>query len=376
MKRSRRPAAALAGLAATLVVTLTGCTTGAAPTTTSASSAGQLSGEIAFLTPNQTVVRWTKFDLPAMQVSLKTLAPNMTIKTYNAQDDATRQVQQAEAAITAGAKAIILTAVDPDQTAAITAKAKDAGIPLIAYAHESNGSDPDYYVSVPFEQIGDESATELVKALNPSPSNKIRLAKIYGDPKFFFYTEQAKGHDKVLKPLEDSGAVDVVCQGDSLGYDTTNARNAMEQCLTKTGENLDAVLVTNDSTANGVIAALNNDGLTKKVKIFGGYDAEPGTIQQLLAGVVSTDMRPPYDKMGAAAVQIVTDELSGKKPSPDLVNGTYDNKKSQVPTAFIPNVLITADNVQQTLIEPGILTKADLCASGPAVKSTFCVSSS
>lgn len=369
---NHRSARRLLAAGATLVlVGAAGCTTGAAPTATT-SSAADLTGEIAFLTPNQTVVRWTKFDLPAMEAQLEITAPNMTIKTYNAQDDATRQVQQAEAAITAGAKAIILTSVDPDQTAAITAKAHDAGIPIIAYAHEANGSDPDYYVTVPFEQIGEESATELVKGLQPSPSRKIRLAKIYGDPKFFFYSEQAKGHDQVLAPLQDSGAIDVVCQADSLGYETDNARNAMEQCLTKTGDNLDVVLVTNDSTASGVIAALNNDGLTNKVKVYGGYDAEPGTIQQLLAGVISTDMRPPYDKMGAAAVQIVTDELKGTKPSADLVTGTYDNKKNQVPAAYLPNVLITADNVQQTLIDPGILTKADLCSSGPAVKSTFC----
>lgn len=368
-----RTSRCVAALFSVTALTLAGCTTGSTPSTTTASTV-ELAGEIAFLTPNQTVVRWTKYDLPAMESELKTLAPSMTIKTYNAQDDATRQVQQAEAAITAGAKGIILTAVDPDQTAAITAKARDAGIPLIAYAHEANGSDPSYYVTVPFEQIGEESAKALTTAMKPSASNKVRLAKIYGDPKFFFYSEQAKGHDKVLKPLIDSGAVSVVCEGDSIGYDTTNARRAMEQCLTKVGDKVDAVLVTNDSTANGVIAALSNDGLTGKVKIFGGYDAEPGTIQQLLAGNISTDMRPPYEKMGAAAAKILVGELKGEKPGPELVNGVYNNKKIEVPTAYIPNILITPDNVQETLIDPGILTKKDLCASGPAVKSDFCTS--
>jgi D-xylose transport system substrate-binding protein len=166
----------------------------------------------------------------------------------------------------------------------------------------------------------------------------------------------------------------VVCKGDSLDYATNNARRAMEQCLTKVGGNVDAVLATNDSTANGVIAALSNDGLTGKVKVFGGYDAEPSAIQHLLAGNLSTDMRPPYDKMGAAAIQILIAQLKGEKPSSDLVNGVYDNKKIQVPTAYIPNVLITADNVQETLIDPGILTREDLCSSGPAVRSDFCTS--
>lgn len=363
----------LAGLISLAALVMAGCTTGQ-PSSTTTSAPADLSGEIAFLTPNQTVVRWTKYDLPAMTASLKTLAPNMTVKTYNAQDDATRQVQQTEAAITAGAKAIVLTAVDPDQTAAITAKARDAGIPLIAYAHEANGSDPSYYVTVPFEQIGEQSAKELLAAMKPSASNKVRLAKIYGDPKFFFYSEQAKGHDKILKPLITDGAISVVCEADSIAYETRNARRAMEQCLTKVGDKLDAVLVTNDSTANGVLAALTNAGLAGEVKVFGGYDAEPGTIQHLLAGNISTDMRPPYEKMGAAAMQILTSELKGEQPPADLVDGVYNNKKVDVPTAYIPNILITADNVQETLIDPGILTKKDLCASGPAVKSDFCTS--
>lgn len=350
---------------------LSSCTTAQEQSVKAADSPSELKGTIAFLTPSQTVVRWSRFDVPAMERELQKLAPDLKIRLYNAQDDATKQVQQAEAAITSGAEAIILTAVDPDQTAAITKKAHDAGIPVIAYAHEANNSDPDYYVTVPFEQIGTEAATALVKTMAPS-KRKVRLAKIYGDPEFFFYSEQAKGHDKVLGPWVDKGKVDVVCQADSLAYAADNARRAMEQCLTKVGDKVDAVLVTNDSTANGVIAALNNANLAGKVKVFGGYDAEAGTIQQLLAGNISTDMRPPYEEMGAAAIDIVVDQLTGEEPSKELVNGTYDNKSSKIPTAYLPNVLITADNVQQTLVEPGILTKRDLCSSGPAVSSNFC----
>jgi D-xylose transport system substrate-binding protein len=361
----------LVGLgAAVLLMTACSATTSGESETKTVDSADQLKGTVAFLTPNQTVVRWSKYDQPAMEAKLKELAPDLKIQTYNAQDDSTKQVQQAEAAITKGAKAIVMAAVDPDQTAAITAKAKDAGIPVIAYAHEANNSDPDYYVTVPFEQIGEESAKELVDQLKPE-QNKIRLAKIYGDPQFFFYSEQEKGHNKILDPLIKSGAIDEVCKADSAKYDADNARKAMEQCLTKVGDKVDAVLVTNDSTANGVIAALSNDGLAGKVKVFGGYDAESGTIQQLLAGNISTDMRPPYEKMGAAAMEIVVDELTGEKPSKELVNGTYDNKKKDIPTAYLPNILVTPQNIEETLVKPGILTKDDICG-GPALKSDYC----
>lgn len=363
----------LVGLgAAALLMTACSATTSGESETQTVDSAEDLKGTVAFLTPSQAVVRWSKFDLPAMESELKKIAPGLEIQVYNAQDDSNRQVQQAEAAITKGAKAIVLTAVDPDQTAAITAKADDAGIPLIAYAQESNNSDPDYYVTVPFEEIGAESAQALVDQMKPE-QNEIRLAKIYGDPQFYFYSQQEKGHNKVLDPLIESDDIDEVCKADSLAYEAENARQAMEQCLTKVGDEVDAVLVTNDSTASGVIAALTNAGLAGEVRVFGGYDAEAGMIRQLLAGNLSTDMRPPYEKMGAAAMQIVVAQLTGEKPSSDLVNGTYDNKKIDVPTAYLPNVLITPENIQETLVEPGILTRDEICG-GPALESDFCKS--
>jgi D-xylose transport system substrate-binding protein len=83
-------------------------------------------------------------------------------------------------------------------------------------------------------------------------------------------------------------------------------------------------------------------------------------------------MRPPYDEMGRGAIEILVAELTGEEPPSTLVNGTYDNKKIEVPTAYLPNVLITPDNVQETLVDPGILTKQELCTSGPAVQTSFC----
>lgn len=362
--------ATITGLAAASIA-MTGCMQSGRAETETVSSADDLSGNIAFLTPNQTVVRWSQFDQPAMEAELKKLAPDMSLDVYNAQDDSNKQVQQAEAAITKGAKAIVMASVDPDQTAAITSRAADAGIPVIAYAHEANNSDPDYYVTVPFDEIGEQSAQALVDQTKPTAEQPVRLAKIYGDPQFFFYSQQEKGHNRVLDPYEADGAVKEVCKADSLKYDAENARKAMEQCLTSVGDEVDAVLVTNDSTANGVIAALSNEGLAGRVKVFGGYDAEAGTIQQLLAGNISTDMRPPYDKMGAAAMQIVVAELTGEKPPKDLVNGVYDNKKKDIPTAYLPNVLISPDNIEETLVTPGILTKNEICG-GPATTSDFC----
>ena len=363
--------AAVAVLAGALL--LAGCTTAAEQDAAGegpARSEGVAEGTIAFLVPNQTVVRWTRYDEPNMKAALAELAPKMTLETSQADDEATRQLQQAEAAISRGAKAIVMAAVDPEQTAAITTKAEAAGIPVIAYAHEANGSDPDYYVTVPFEEIGEQAAQYLADNQEFPTDGPLRLAKVSGDPKFFFYTQQAKGQAKVLDPLVAEGKVEIVCDADSTAYATEAAQQAMDQCLTATGDDVDAVLVTNDSTANGVIASLAGRGLAGQVKVYGGYDAEAATMQQLLAGNLETDMRPPYQEMARAAMELAVNSITGK-PVDGIVNGEYDNKKISVPTVYAENVFITRDNVDASVVEPGVLTQEELCG-GPATSSPFC----
>src|SRR5262249_51522404 len=161
--------------------------------------------------------------------------------------------------------------------------------------------------SVPFEDIGDAQGKYLAEHL---PAHRpVRLAYMLGDPKFTFYSEQMKGFDKSLKPLIDAKTVEVVCRADALLYLAANAQKNMEQCLTKTDNGVDGVVVMNDDTGGGVIAALTAQGLEGKVPVFGGYDATLEGIQRVLIGWQAADMAPPYKAMAKAAVHLIVSKV-------------------------------------------------------------------
>jgi D-xylose transport system substrate-binding protein len=355
------------------MLALAGCSTGQDAQSGAAqpTSGGQLQGKVYFLTPNSQITRWRAYDTPNITAALKKYAPGLQLVTESADNDPARQLQQAQAAITEGAKAIILAPPVPDQAQSVVAAAHAANIPVIDFAYASANSDVDYYVTVPFEPIGEKVAQYAVSQMQ-SQKKPLRIAEITGDPSFFFDTEIARGTDAVLDPLVKSGAVQVVCKNDNLQLSTENARTATEGCLQRAGGNIDAILVHNDSSAMGVIAALSAQNLLGKIKIFGGYDSQPGVVQQVLAGNVENTMVPPYKAMADSAARLVVASLTHNGDDKKIVNGTYDegnNKK--VPTVYSDNIFITKDNVGSDLVDAGILSKSDVCG-GPAQTTSYC----
>lgn len=333
--------------------------------------ADTLKGSVYLLLPNVTTSRWNKFDVPNMAAELKSAAPGVDLKVLNANDSVQQQISQADAALSSGALGIILIAVDPPQAGVILAKADSEGVPVVTYAHDPGPGPVAYHVSVPFTDIGEAQGKYLVGHL---PAHRpVRLAYMLGDPKFAFYPDQMKGFDANLKALVDDKTVEVVCRADALLYSAANAQKNMEQCLTKTDNGVDGAVVMNDDTAGGVIAALSAQGLEGKVPVFGGYDATLEGIQRVLLGWQAADMAPPYKAMATAAVEFLISKIEKQDKPSTLVNGTWDNKftKGGVPARIEPNIFITAANVQSTVIDAGLYTKAELCA-GIGAKAAFC----
>lgn len=344
---------------------------GVASLSVGSAMAQDLTGSIYLLVNNVTTSRIAQFDIPNITAALAKQAPGVELKVLNAGDDMQQQVSQADAALASGALGIILISVDPLRSASILAKADADGVPVVTYAHDPGEGPVAYHVSVPFIDIGEAQGKYLVEHL---PEHRpVRLAYMLGDPKFAFYTEQMKGFDKYVEPLVADGTIEIVCRADALLYLAANAQKNMEQCLTQTDNGVDGAVVMNDDTGGGVIAALTAQDLVGKVELYGGYDATLEGVQRVLAGWQAADMSPPYRGMADAAVQLVLTAAKGEKPAEGLVNGTWPNNfvEGGVPARLEPNIFITADNVQETVVDAGLYTKEQLC-TGIAAESAFC----
>lgn len=362
----------LSRLLATVALTLTPLLPAVAP----ASAAFDVDfkdakGKVYLLIPSSKISRYKKFEVPFMTAAFAQYAPNVKLEVLNANDQVSQQVAQVDAAIANGAAAIILISVDPSQSGGMLAKADANGIPVVTFAQDVGKGPVKYHVTVPFLDIGQKQGQFLADHL--PEARPVRLAYMLGDPKFAFYVEQMKGVAQTVGPLTDKGVVKEVCRADALLWVPANAQKNMEQCLTQINNGVDAVFVMNDDTGSGAMAALSQQGLQGKVKIYGSYDATLEGIQRVMVGWQAADMSPPYKAMDEKAVLLALSTMTGKAPPAGIVNGSWDNGfvKGGVPTSYTPNIFITQDNIQETVVDSGLWSKAELC-TGFAAKADFC----
>src|SRR5205809_422333 len=101
-------------------------TSSSAGASTSASSSK--GGKIAFLLPENQTARYESSDRPLFEKNVKQLCPSCQVLYSNAGQDASKQQQQAEAAIAQGAKVMVLDPVDGAAAAAIVNQANAKNI--------------------------------------------------------------------------------------------------------------------------------------------------------------------------------------------------------------------------------------------------------
>jgi len=356
-------------VAATALIAI--CSTGGSPE----ASSQDLTGKVFLILPDFFTVRFERLDRPAFIKAMKDLAPRIEVKVLNSDNNVQRQVSQVQAAIAEDAKAIVLMAVDPKQAAGALNLAKQAGVPVICHGHACEDGPAYAYVAAPYVEVGQmqaKAAAEVIETMFAKTAKPVRLAKIYGDPKWPFYGEQIKGITEFLDPLVAARKLEVVCQADVLLWIPSNAQTAMTQCLTKTSNGVDAIFVMNDDTGGAALAAVEAAGL-KGVKLFGGYDASLAGVQRVAAGLQEMDVTVDYAGVNKLAAQMAIHAMRGEPIPASYAPKQYDNGyKGGIPEVHSTNVAVTRDNLQQTVIDAGLYTKEQICAKSVAVGSPFC----
>src|SRR5918911_4568471 len=110
-------------------------------------SSSSKGGKIALLLPETKTARYEAADRPYFTQKVQALCPSCQIIYSNADQDASKQQSQAEAAITQGAKVLVLDPVDSASAASIVTRAKQQKVPVISYDRLITGAPVDYYIS-------------------------------------------------------------------------------------------------------------------------------------------------------------------------------------------------------------------------------------
>jgi D-xylose transport system substrate-binding protein len=333
----------------------------------SGSSASALSGDVYFLIPDAGTPRWLTQDTPLFTSYLHKLAPNLHVIVENSNDSVSAQQSEVENAITKGAKAILLVSDDPNEATGALVSAKQAGVPVIAYDHNTQNGPLaafDVYNSVKVGELQAASACAFLAQGKPKT-----LARIMGNPGEYGTMRYFEGQNKCLDPLIKSGQVKVVCSTYTPNWDPTTAQQEAEACLTKTSSKVSAFLDMNDGTSGGVIAALQAQHLAGKIPVYGGQDADLQNLQYVAEGYQAGTIFKSFVVEAQIAAEMTAALIEHKSQLPG-VNGTYNNGYANIPTALLTPTYVSTDTLG-SVVSAGIFTWKQICG-GPAAGTAVC----
>jgi len=363
-------ATATTAAAATSAPAATATTAAAGPTATTAPAASTATGKIALLLPETKTARYETQDLPDFKAKLTALGFDVSTNLIysNANQVATDQQSQAEAALTNGAKVLVLDPVDSAAAAAIADMAKAQGVPVISYDRLITGSDAvSYYISFDNVEVGKLQATSLMTALQGKTNPTIVM--INGSPTDNNAKLFKQGAHSVFDPLVSAGQLTIAKEYDTPDWSPDQAQTEMTQALTALGNKVDGVYAANDGTAGGAVAAMKAGGLTPLPPLT-GQDAQVDAIQRILTGDQYMTVYKAIKPEAEAAAQLAYDLLTQTAIPASMTNGTTNNGKIDVPSVLLTPVAVTKDNVKTTIIADGFWTAAQICTADFAAACT------
>ena len=359
-----------AGLAAVAVLAIglvaAGC--GSSSNSSSSSNGGGSStsdnkgGTIALLLPETKTTRYETQDKPLFEAKVKALCPNCKILYQNANQDPAQQQQQAEAALTQGAKVLVLDAVDAASAGAIVQKAKAQNVPVISYDRLITNAPVNYYISFDNVRVGQLQGQALASKLKQDGKATGPIVMINGAPTDNNAKLFKQGATGALELSEHQGAQ--VLRHAWTGA-PTRPRTRCSRPSRRVGDNgFNGVYAANDGTAGGAIAAMKSAGVNASTRPTTGQDAELAGIQRILAGTQYMTVYKAVKPEAEGAATMAVDLANGRKPPASLVNKKTDNGQLQVPSVILTPVAVTKNNINDTVVKDGFWTTKQICTSG------------
>jgi len=325
--------------------------------------AAQGQGKIAVILPDTTTsARYTQFDAPYLKKAFETAgltSDQFTIQ--NAQGSDSTMYTMAQAAVTNGAKVLIVDPLDKGVGAQVENYAKSHGVDVIDYDRLTLGGTRAYYVSFDNVKVGELIGNGLTQCVTDWGVKDPKVIEMAGDPTDNNATLFQQGYDSVLKPLVDSGDYTITATPAGT-WDPPTALTEFQQAFTANSDS-NAVLVPNDANAAPIITYLQSQKIQAKTFPVTGQDASVPGLQNILAGYqCGTAYKPIYlEAQGAAALAIYLN--AGAEPPAGLVNGTTKDTDTDtdVPSALLIPMWVTSENMADTVVADGAVTPKELC---------------
>ena len=319
--------------------------------------------------PTKTSTRWIS-DGESMVKSFQELGYETDLQF--ADNDIPNQIAQIENMVTKGADVLVIAAIDGSTLSDVLAKAKEAGVLVIAYDRLiTKTPDVDYYATFDNFGVGVIMGQQIEEGLDlKNAEGPFNIELFGGSPDdtnaFYFYD----GAMSILQPYIDSGKL-VVQSGQmgmdvvgTLRWDGTVAQSRMENLLSAnyTDKRVDAVLAPYDGLSRGIIAALKGVGYgtaDQPMPVITGQDAEVASVKAMIAGEQTYTIFKDTRELAAQTAKMVDQALKGETVDVNDTT-TYNNEVKVVPSYLLTPHSVDISNYEKLLIESGYIKPEDL----------------
>lgn len=324
------------------------------------------SGKVGVSMPTKDLWRWAQ-DGDRMKKELE--AMGYTVDLQYAGNRVDTQVQQIQNMINSGCDVIVVAAIESSSLAQVLENAKEQDVTVIAYDRLIYGTEAvDYFVSFDNYMVGQLQGKYIVEALDLDNANgSFNIEITAGDPTdnnaALFY----QGAMDAIKPYIDSGKLKVLSGQKDFkdvatdSWKTDNAQARAENILAAyypSGTNIDAWLCSNDSTACGVINALDKY-YKGNYPVITGQDCDILSVKHIIAGKQAMSVFKDTRTLASQAAKMVSQVMNGQKVDVNDTD-TYNNGKKDISSYLCAPVFVTADNYKTILVDSGYYTQDSL----------------
>jgi D-xylose transport system substrate-binding protein len=302
--------------------------------------------------------RWVK-DKELVTKRAAEVGADLDVQVANGNDS--DQIKQAENMLTQGIDVLIVAPHNGEIAASIVEAAHKQGVKVISYDRLIKNSDVDLYISHQVVKMGEMQAQYLLDHVNKKPANFVLVG---GSPTDNNAILLHQGQMNVLKPAVDRGDVKIVADQYAKEWQASEALNIVENALTRTNNQVDAVVASNDGTARGAVQALEGQHLAGKV-LVSGQDADLASLKLIVEGKQTMTIYKPIQPLAYGAVDAALKLARGETVT---TTETIDNGFKKVPAILLEPVAVDRDNLTSTLVKDGYHTLADICAGLPPEK--------
>lgn len=271
----------------------------------------------------------------------------------SANNDEQTQLSKFELMLSKGAQVIVMQPVNTGTAGNMVRMANEEGVKVVGYDSMLVNGPLDYMVMQDSWAVGKlqgEAMVEWLKEKKGAVEGKVAL--IMGQPGDSNAAAMSSG---ALEIIDNNAGLELVVKQSHEGWAPDKAMSTTENALTSHNNEIDAFICNNSGMARGVIAALDAQGLADTDKVFvAGSDADLVNIQYVAQGKQTVEIWKKIAPLAETAAEVAVKLANGEDVEADKM---INNGFTDVPTVVTPVVLITQDNIDDTIIAEGFYSK-------------------